>query len=317
MPIIKKLVFALPFLLTLFGVYQYLGILLQNIYLIFDFNIATLIQLAIFLLLMLLSSLFFVVFTTLAQDLKITLPGAFLGAFSALIILPIPSALVITLGSLVVFILILLSLNKKLATYLTFQPTNLLIPSIRKLVTLLLLVFAISFYLAADSKIKTEGLQIPDSLLNPIINMSLSQLPNQNQSESQAAPSKPTAPQISPEQLQLLKQNPQLLKQYGLDPSILDQINTQQVTPPSAKTQPLEQNLVKTEVKKQLQNIIAPQINLIPPILAVLFFFTFQFGLTLFSVILSPLLWLIFWVLEKTGFIKYEKEMREVKKLIV
>ena len=312
MPLIKKLDFALPFLLALFGTYQYLSTFLQNPYLIFDFNVATLVPLALFLLLLLLSGLFFVVFSTLAQDLKITLPATFLGAFSALLIIPAPLSLVVAFGSLIVLTLTLLTLNKKLATYLTFQPAALLVPAIRQLAPLLLLVFSITFYLAADAKVKTEGFEVPDSILDPVINMTMSQLPNPTSPTSPTTP-KNNSPQIPPEQIEMLRQNPALLQQYGLDPSVLDELSPQ--TPKTSQNP--QQALIKTEVKKQLQSVIAPQINLIPPILAALFFFTLQFGLTLFSIILSPLIWLIFWILGKTGFTTYTKEMREVKKLVV
>lgn len=312
MPIVKKLVFALPFLLALFGTYQYLGVLLQNPYLIFDFNVATLIQLTVFLLLLLFSGLFFVVFSTLAQDLKITLPAAFAGTFLALLILPMPSALVITLGSILILTLTLLALNKKLSTYLTFQPTALLVPTVRQLVPLLLLVFSLAFYLAVDTKIKTEGFQIPDSVLDPVIAMTLSQ---QAPIETETQPTKKSSlPQLTPEQIQLLKQNPQMLKQYGLDPSVLDQVNT---NPPAGGPQTLQTSLIKTEVKKQVNALIQPQIQLLPTILAALFFLTLKFGLSILSMVLSPLLWLIFLILEKTGFTQYTKEMREVKKLVV
>lgn len=301
MPIVKKLIFALPFLLVLVGVYQYLGIILGNPYLIFDFNVATLIQLVVFLLLLLLASLFFIIFATLASDIKLILPVAFLGALSALVMLTAPASLIIAGGFLVVFLISYLALNKKLETYLTFQPTKLLIPSITQLAALLLLVTSLAFYLTADNKIRTEGFQIPDSVLDPIIAMNM---PDQPFDTAQGKP------QIPPEQLQLLKQNPGLLKQYGLDPSVLDQVNTQ--TPQSIET-----SLIKTEVKKQINNLVQPQIQFLAPALAILFFFTFKFGLSILSIILYPLVGLIFTILEKIGFTQYTKEMREVKKLVV
>jgi hypothetical protein len=55
----------------------------------------------------------------------------------------------------------------------------------------------------------------------------------------------------------------------------------------------------------------------IPAVLAVLFYFTLQFIAGFLEMLVPFLLWLIFWILEKTGFTKYVVEQREVKKLVV
>lgn len=314
MPLIKKLIFALPFLLSLMGVYQYLETFLKDVYLIFGFNGIILSQLVIFLALFLLTALFFVIFATLAGDWKLVLPVAVLGSLPALLALPLPSGLVVSLGFLAAFSLVYLSLHKKLADYLAFQPANLLIPSIKQICVLMLLVSSLAFYLSADAKIKTEGFQVPDSIIDLSLKMVMPDQLQSDQKEGQT--SQASLPQISPEQIELLKQNPALLKQYGLDPGMLDELSKPQVSQDS-KPQSIEQTFIKNEVKRQLQSIIAPQINLIPQILAALFFFTLQFGLTILSLTLFPLVLLIFTALEKTGFTMYSKEMREVKKLVV
>lgn len=76
-------------------------------------------------------------------------------------------------------------------------------------------------------------------------------------------------------------------------------------------------NFLKQTVKDQVQNIIKPYQDFIPAILAVLLFFTLQSFIAVLSVILPPLLWLVFFILEKTNFIHYEIEMREAKKLVI
>lgn len=311
MPTFKKLVFAFPFLLALLGVYQSLNPILQDIYLIFDFQIETLSQLLTFMILLTLASLFFIIFATLAQDWKFILPVALLGSLPALFFLSFPSSLVVALGFLTSFMIILLALDKKLSTYLTFTPTSLLLPSITQLSMLLLAVVSVALFIAADTKIKEEGFELPDSFVDQILQVSMpKELSEQGPKQSQ--------PQIPPEQLELLRQNPQLLKQYGLDPSILDEINTQSAPPAGGRQTPsVEQSLVKNEVKKQIDNIVKPYLDFLPIALAAIFFLTLKFGLSVLSLTLFPLVWLIFWVLEKTGFTKFETEMREVKKLVI
>lgn len=302
MLIVKKLVFAPPFILLLAAFYQNLNTYLGNIYFIFSLDFQVLIQIIIFLFLIILASLFFTIFATLSQDWKFILPVAFLASLSSLVLIPPPFNLVILLGSMLSLIITYLTLSKRLSSYLNFQPSTLLLPSVNSLSVLLILVASVTFYLAADAQIKKSGFQIPDSVIDPIIAMSINNLPEQPKIQSE--------PQIPPEQLQMLRQNPALLKQYGLDPSVLDQINTQ--TP-----QTLQTSLIKNEVKKQVNSLLQPQVQFLPLILATLFFLTLKFGLSVLSVALLPLVWLVFWILEKSGFTKYEKEMREVKKLVV
>lgn len=79
----------------------------------------------------------------------------------------------------------------------------------------------------------------------------------------------------------------------------------------------LTNNLVKQAVKDQFQNLIKPYSSFISPILALLLFFTLQGLTSLINLLIYPLLWLTFYILEKTGFVYFETETREVKKLVV
>lgn len=79
----------------------------------------------------------------------------------------------------------------------------------------------------------------------------------------------------------------------------------------------LTQDLIKQAVKDQFENLIKPYMSLIPPILALLLFFTFQSITALINLLIYPLLWLTFYILEKTQFITFTTEQRPVKKLIV
>lgn len=79
----------------------------------------------------------------------------------------------------------------------------------------------------------------------------------------------------------------------------------------------LANDLIKKTVKDQVQNFIKPYMSFIPALLAVLLFLTFQSLVSLLNLFIYPLLWIIFLILEKTGFVKFELEQRPVKKLVV
>lgn len=79
----------------------------------------------------------------------------------------------------------------------------------------------------------------------------------------------------------------------------------------------LMRDTIKQTIKDQIQGFIKPYINFIPAILTVLLFLTLQSLTSLLNILVYPLLWLIFFILEKTGFVTFTTEMRPVKKLIV
>lgn len=90
------------------------------------------------------------------------------------------------------------------------------------------------------------------------------------------------------------------------------------LTQPESNSQiSLVQDTIKQAVKGQLQNLIKPYTGFIPAVLAILLFFTLQGLTSLINLLIYPLLWLTFYILEKTGFVHFEAETREVKKLVV
>ncbi|MDO8638223.1 MAG: hypothetical protein Q7R43_01515, partial [Candidatus Daviesbacteria bacterium] len=193
--------------------------------------------------------------------------------------------------------------QKKLKNYLAFKASSLLIPSIKTLSTLIILISSFVFYLFMASDLKVNGFKIPDSIIDPIINFT---------TQGSASDTLPTQNiNIPADQLNLLKQNPDLLKQYGLDPKVLDQVSN---TNPQEISQ---NNLIKTAVNSQIQSLINPNLRIISGVLAITFFVSLNFLSSILVLILYPLISLIFWILEKTGFTNYQIEMREVKKLVV
>ena len=306
MPIVKKLVIA-PFFLVVFSILIYsLNPLFSSYDLIFNISLNTLIQLLILSSLILLSSLLFVLFVTLASDWKLILPVGILASTSPIVLTNPSLGLIITVGTLASLFLTYLTLESSLKSYLTFQPAAVLGPSIRHLSTLLVIILSVSFFLSINKIIQEKGFEIPDSLIDTALELTSSSLPSDETEQV-------TLPQISPEQIELLKKNPDLLKQYGLDPKILDTLDK-----PANKTSTKpNQELIKQAVKDQLQGVIKPYLGFVPVTLAVLLFITLESIVSFLTIFIYPLLWLIFYILEKSGFIKFTTEMRPVKKMVV
>jgi len=308
MHLLKKLIFALPFLIVFTVLIFQISPLLASYDFIFSFSLTTLTDLILISLLFFFSGFLFVLFATLASDWKIILPVGILA--SAIPLVFAQSALNLILA-VIIFVSLLftnLLLDNVLKSYLTFQAGALLGPKIRNLSTHLVLSFCLIYFFSLSKIIAQNGFQIPDSLIDTALKITGSATPNIQSEEM-------NLPQIPPEQLDLLKKNPDLLKQYGLDPKLLDTLTAPQKS--TAAPANLTNELIKQTVKDQVQNFIKPYLNFIPAGLAILLFFTFQAFISIANLLISPLLWLIFLILEKTGFTKFTVEQREVKKLVV
>ena len=86
---------------------------------------------------------------------------------------------------------------------------------------------------------------------------------------------------------------------------------------PQGETTLAPQNLLKQAVKDQLQSFLKPYLGFIPAGLAILLFLTLQSLTSMINLLIYPLLWGTFYVLEKTGFVKFTTEMRTVKKMVL
>ncbi len=296
MIMLKKLILAPVFLIVLaFLIYQ-LAPFLKSYDIIFSLSSSSLVQLITLAFLILINGLIFNLFITFAQNWKMVLPLVLVASFLPMLFLTPFLGLVFGLGVLISLFLTYLALTNKLKTYLTFNPNSLISPSVKQLTSLFILVFSLTYFLSINQIIQKTGFQIPDSLIDTALKFTPieSSLPQETSQFS-----------IPPEQLELLKQNPDLLKQYGLDPKILD-------TPQNTTT-----NLIKQTLKDQMQNLIKPYLNFIPAILALLLFISLQSIISVMNLLIHPLLWIIFYILEKTGFIKFTAETRLVKKMVV
>lgn len=293
----KKLLFAPLFLLSLAILVYLISPMLISTDFIFGLSADTLIQLITLAGLFLLTSIFFILFGAFSLNWRFTLPVIILASLTVFLFIPTSLAIVLSTLLLACFILSYTMLELKMKTYLTFQPTQIFSPSIKQLVGMLILIISIIYYFSINNEISQKGFQIPDSLIDTALQFAPPQTNQQENSQSEIS--------LSQDQLKLLRSNPDLLKQSGIDPAILNAPKN------------LTNDLVKQTIKGQFQNMIKPYQSFIPAVLAVLLFITLQSITSMLSVFLNPLIWLIFLVLEKTGFVRFEKEMREVKKMVV
>lgn len=251
-----------------------------------------------------LSSFSFILFAAFAFDWKLILGIGALTTLIPLLFFDVSTGLIFGVGIFASLMLIYVTLENNLKSYLTFQPNTLLAPSIRHLSSFLILVLALVYFLAVNKIISEKGFEIPDALIDSAINFT---------SQDQPAPqTQSPQPALSQDQIDLLRENPDLLRQSGLDPAILDTLSKSQKT-----IQDATNNLIKQTIKDQFQNLLKPYLGFIPIILALFLFLTLQ-GLTSFiNLLIYPLIWITFYILQKSGFIKFTEEMRPVKKMVI
>ena len=264
---LKKLTFAPLFLIIFIILIYQLTPLLKSYDFIFSLSLSTLIELIVISTLISLSSLFFAIFVSLSSDWKYVLPVGILASLIPLFFLDISLGLVFIVGILVSLLITYLNLDNALKSYLTFQLSALLGPSIRHLSSFLILSFCLVYFLSASKIVAQSGFQIPDSLIDTALKISSPEQTNQTDIT-------------------------QLLQQTGSD-------------------------IIKQTVQDQIQSFLKPYLGFIPAVLAVLLFLTLQSLTSIINLLIYPLLWLTFYILEKTGFIKFVVEQRPVKKMVV
>ncbi len=240
----------------------------------------------------LVTAFFFAVFVTLNQDRKIfygTLPAALLSAY---LLLPSNTNLVLSIGTLLVFILLYLSIERKLTGYITFDPDALLSSEVRQAATLLLLIGTIGFYISLKDVITTRGFTLPQSITDTFTALATQQQGGNTLNQ----------------QLPLTTQDSQIIKQLGLDQALPVQTATISST--------IKQR-ASEEINKQISSYVKPYEAFIPAALSFFFFLTIRSFISLLSIFLGPVLRLFFWFLDRTKYTKYEIETRQVKKLVV
>ncbi len=319
MNLVKKLLPA-PLFLVLLGLTLYLvAPLFKSSDFIFSLDLKVLIQLVILSLAILFTGVTFIVLAALSQDWKVVLPVMAPACLLPFIFFPPQMATVLGIGLFVIFLIAFVNLEAVLKSYFNFQPATLFFQPIRQTATLLIVILCLGFYLSANNQIQKNGFSLPDSVIDAALKLSPSVETNQNfQGVQFKTVQIAQLPTLTPQQLEMLRKNPELLRQYGVDPRVLDTLPTPApatATPPQTTITTSE--LIKPVLKDQINKLIKPYLPMIPIILTVMLFLTLQTFASLLSLVISPSLWLIFYILEKTKFITFATETREVKKLVV
>ncbi len=337
---LKKSLFGIIFLILFSGFHFFLVPLLSSYEWIFGLNQSAFSQIGQLAILLIFSAFSFIVFSALCDDKKIGIGVSVLGGLTPLLFAQNSTGLILAGLYLLALIGNYFLLENTMRHYYNFSPTTLLIPPIKNLFTALLLILCIGYYLSINAVIKQQGFVlpesiIPDSVVQQLINQQTSQYIKGDKYIAQL-------PQLTPEQLQLLKQNPEVLRQYGVDPAILEQYESTTPAQSSASTTSTNKNptqvptitsapipagslipsvaMIKKMALAPINDLLNQYQFLVAPILALLLFSAFSFISFIFfffNLISGGLIKLIFYLLEKSGFIHFEKELREVKKIVI
>lgn len=299
MPVVKKLIFALPFLAALAYFFYLINSILNPTEILFSLSLQALYQMMLITGILLLSGFFFVLFDTFAQDWRFVVPIIVLASLLPFAFLPPQVSLVVAVGTLITFLFVFIMLNAKLKSYLTFQPVILLTPSMKSISTYMLIFISIASFQFMKTSIQEKGFQIPDPLMQTVYQFTAS---NANQADLDS-------PLLSPDACQLLKTNPQLLLKSGVSQDQIDLID-----PATCK---LSQSKMQERLKDQALAIIKPYTQYLPYLLALTLFLSLTSVAALLGILLPFLVWIMFLILKSVGFTKFTTEMREVKKLVI
>lgn len=300
MRLVKKIFFSIPFVIGFISYCLFLNKFLENPNLLFSIDSQTILLSIYIIITALCTGFFFALFITMSQDIKIIIGSFPAVLLTSYLLLPESSRVIIAIGSCILFLLVSLSLKHSLNSYLSFTPNTLLSPYIKRVVTFLFLFGSIALYLSINQDIQQQGFSIPQTLIDTITK-TIPQQQSSNIIDEQL---------ISSEQIEQLQNNPDLLKQFGLTKEKLNQI-----VPKGETINP--QQLIKSQIKQQIENFIKPFESFIPIIFAMIFFFNLRFVTSIFEIFLGPLISLVFLILDKTKFTDYTTETRLVRKLIV
>lgn len=293
---IKKSIFGVLFFISfVVMLYEVKQVLTQSLDL-FSLDLKNYLPYLTFSAVTLLAGLLFVIFVTFSQDWKLITAVLLLSNLGCFLFFPAPFSFLLALGFLSLYAFSYVVLDNKLKTYLTFQASTLLSPSVNSLARLFIVLVSVVYFLSTTAGFNPQTWQVPDSLVDMV-----SSFTNQ-------AVTPNTAQSIPSTQLNLFKQNPELLRQFGINIDQLDNLTT-----PATNTG----NVLRNSIKQQLKRVFNPYLGYLPLLLAFLFFISLSSVVSLLAILTPVVVWLIFWVLDKTGFTRFEKTTREVQKLVV
>ena len=315
----KKLIFAPIFLILITASIYFYKLILDKYLDVYLGPFAGLYEFSFLAIALFFASLIYCLFVTFTQDIKYALTLALISTLTPFALLSFNLGLVVGFGIFISLIVTYYNLQTNLRSYITFKASTILKGSINLLNTFILITLAFGYYLHTNSIIQTQGFKVPDPIVEWAIDVSL-----RMQGMSFKGERYTLAQALTPEQLELLKQNPEVLKQFNIETTELEELdaNKPQTNAPKNEDTVLPPGLsikevAKAQINAMLDSLIKPYLFVIPIILAVAFYGLPSLILWILSKFLGLLLTSIFYVFEKSGFVKYEKEMREVKKIVI
>lgn len=297
------ILWGIALLFWIFTCYQLASFYQENDILL-AFNLSTSAKILIVATLVTASSISFTLFNIFTRKWQVAIPALAALSLLPIIFIPIPLSLFFASATMMALALNFRAIGNQLSSYINFQPDKIFTSAIKSLARLLVLIIAFSYFLNTTARIKEKEFIVPDALIDLAIKfVPQSQNINQDINLGQLGIA-------NLENLQKLKADPSLAKQLGIDQKLLDTLN--------ASPSPIVlQNPFREFIKIQFQTVIKPFLSYIPAILAILFFFTMDFFLSLTSILPGPVLWLVFYILKRFELIEFEEETRSVKKLVV
>lgn len=296
---LKQLVFGVIYLCLLGWTIYWSEQIVGNPWMVFDLGWNSLWELVVFDLWIGLSGLLFAVSVVMSKEKLIDIGVIVVGGILPLAMLGVSG---IILGVIILSgeILTLMMIRRSLKSYLTFSASNILMPGVRSLAMVILVGMSIIYGVNLQIEVNKNGFRLPDGIVDSAIKLSGG---DTNSSTSV---------------MDSLSQNSGLLAQFGVsqeqlktvDPKIIEQFL-------GSNKQISQQSVIKDAINKQVASAVAPVLPYMGMMMGGLFLISMLGIIGLIYPLLGGLTWGLFILMERIGLIRFEKEMREVRKLVV
>lgn len=224
------------------------------------------------------------------------IPVSIFGMFNGLIL-----GIGVGVGELIGYLMI----RQSLRSYLTFSTNNLIMPAIKTVAMVVIIGFSIIYGIGLQKNVEINGFKLPDGIIDSAIKMSGGDQLMDSQNSTGAM-------------IDQISKDSGLLSSLGISQEQLkssDPNTLEKLLGSNQKTS--SQSLIRDTVNKQLANTVAPFLAFVGLIAGGLFLLSMLGVISLLYPLIAGFIWVIFKLLESANLIQFEKEMREVRKLVV
>lgn len=298
---LKQLIFGVAYLLLLGWMVYECGQIVGNPWIIFDLGWGSLWEIIMFAILVGFSGLLFGLNVVMSKEKLIDIGVVIVGGMMPLAIIGILNGIILGVTILTGELLALMMIRGSLKSYLTFSASNILVPGVKNLTMVVLIGVSIIYGINLQKDVNKNGFRLPDGIVDSAIKLSGGDMQNNSTSVMES-----------------LGQNSELLTQFGITPEQLKSLDPSMVDKlPGGSKQVNQQTILKDAVNKQLSNAVAPFLAYVGIVMGGLFLISMLGIIGLIYPLLGMAVWGIFKIMENSGMIRFEKEMREVRKLVV